>query len=627
MSEFEKEFSDIAYSYLQTENQDTVQYVVGFEISDYDEKAGKGFGNFVININKKYFYLPVFYIKGQLKPLILLYDKKNDLMYPHQPEWIDYLKGKQLAQLGEMTERNMAPVNINPFNFRNLLNPTFAVKYGSLKEFVKEASVPVKQQLLHWLRSDKQFLSHCLNTHGQALLDACKVVKTATPRYRIIRDFADGTELNPLQKLALIKDGYLILDNRDLDKSQPTYEMEYKGYERTPDADGIYKVPTNEGVVPCIVSLNPLSVTEDGRVGGCLVIATDSSNYTLKTGDKVIVTDNEVSPYDTLKKAKLTSAKDLTIGKKYSLYFPATKNDSSGCFSEPFIVHQKTKDSQGLVIYCVESEHTNNCGNVLLRSGDKISRLGKDLYVPEGAMVIALGEQTLTPLGEHEIDRVVYNNLMKIKVASLNLYENEQLKAHFDDEPTAVIAVSDRYRIPIRVAQDYIKKEAAFFVKDAAYGPQIPNNAQGYLGNYMETEPVISLNPVGRAQFSPRMVGYNSIQDDAEQLMELSKVMGGKIFDDGIMGILSKAQDPGAVIKKYIPDILKSVDKLGKIIFVIWYHGYKVKKDFGIEEFTAFEEKVKDAFINLGTIVLDLHQKDLTIPQQEEEYADVVSGK
>lgn len=104
----------------------------------------------------------------------------------------------------------------------------------------------------------------------------------------------------------------------------------------------------------------------------------------------------------------------------------------------------------------------------------------------------------------------------------------------------------------------------------------------------------------------------SNVEEDIRNIMALSETKGLKIFDESIIGILATLQNPGDIIKKYVPDLVKALDRLGKILFLLWYHGYKIKTDFDITEFGVFEDMIKDTFNNLGKLILKIHKKDLT---------------
>ena len=55
--------------------------------------------------------------------------------------------------------------------------------------------------------------------------------------------------------------------------------------------------------------------------------------------------------------------------------------------------------------------------------------------------------------------------------------------------------------------------------------------------------------------------------------------------------------------------MMKAVDKLGRMLFIFWYRGDKIKERFDVTDFAETEDLLKDTFKNLGKVVLDLKRK------------------
>ena len=621
-SDFEKDFSDIAYSYIQAKNPEILKYIVGFEISDFDEKSNKGLGKFLLNVNGKYLFVPVFFINGELKPLIMAHDKTNDIVYPLDSDWLNFFKSKKIDNTGNGVDALPMSTYNNNFNFRNILQPTYATKYGKLKEFLKQSNLATKQQFLNWLSQSKPLASYCAIKYGSDILKVCKpTYSQAKPEMVMIDTIEKVSELDALSKLRFAKNGYEILDNRNNDKADPVYETDFRSFYTSPKTDGIYKVNTNQGQKDVLISINPFFIGEKRNMDKSLIAALDNGDYGITDLHQIILPDSE-SPYTAIENMKFKSVKRMQIGKLYSIYFDRQVHKVS-CFSEPFEVLSKVRDKDGLYSFTVQGKYSCTQTIITLRSSNhQFTRMHQDLFVPEDAMVIELGNPTLIPFGQVDVDHYGVRVLDKYKYQAHLLMKNDKPVRTFHSEKEAVYNIAKDLNISVKNAQHFVQNEKEFFKTKPEFAkqanPSVFNNSMYSLQSVPERnyqEPVYDIKEIPsvmRPIIPMNMTNYSTVSQDIENLMALSQTMDGELFDEGMIGILAKSQNPGDIIKKFVPDLTKGMDKLGKIIMAIWYHGYNLKEDFGIDEFSEFEEQTINTFQNLGSLILKIHKKDFT---------------
>ena len=104
--DFEKSFSDIAFAYVQDKTPQLNKFLVGFQILDRDEEGYRAAGVFGYKINNRELFIPVFFLKGELKGLDLIYVKDRDIFVPLQENWVNYLINKKNVILGSGAERD-----------------------------------------------------------------------------------------------------------------------------------------------------------------------------------------------------------------------------------------------------------------------------------------------------------------------------------------------------------------------------------------------------------------------------------------------------------------------------------------------------------------------------------------
>jgi hypothetical protein len=101
----------------------------------------------------------------------------------------------------------------------------------------------------------------------------------------------------------------------------------------------------------------------------------------------------------------------------------------------------------------------------------------------------------------------------------------------------------------------------------------------------------------------------DSTNKTIEDLSFISESIGDEaIFDHGAVGVLSQMENISDEINDYIPIIVKLIDRLGRLIFLLWTKAENFSEKMGISKLTLFENKLKETFLNLGTILLDIKQ-------------------
>jgi hypothetical protein len=81
------------------------------------------------------------------------------------------------------------------------------------------------------------------------------------------------------------------------------------------------------------------------------------------------------------------------------------------------------------------------------------------------------------------------------------------------------------------------------------------------------------------------------------------------VFDAAAIGSLIKVTDVGGEIDRFVPDLIKAVDKLGRMLFLIYWHGEDVQERYGRQEIQHVEDNVKSVFESLGETILELKKK------------------
>jgi hypothetical protein len=93
-----------------------------------------------------------------------------------------------------------------------------------------------------------------------------------------------------------------------------------------------------------------------------------------------------------------------------------------------------------------------------------------------------------------------------------------------------------------------------------------------------------------------------------------------EIFDTQAIATISKYVDPTNKVVTYIPNFVDSLDKLGRMLFMIYWETQKFQEMYGQDELPELIELVKSVFKNLGDLIIFLKRKfpDISINTNEQ---------
>jgi hypothetical protein len=84
-----------------------------------------------------------------------------------------------------------------------------------------------------------------------------------------------------------------------------------------------------------------------------------------------------------------------------------------------------------------------------------------------------------------------------------------------------------------------------------------------------------------------------------------------KVFDHAAIGGLSKVYDSSAVIDSYVPEMMKSLDRVGRILFLFYWKNEEFSNRYGSEDMAEMEDMIRGVFKSFGDLVLKLKQKSV----------------
>lgn len=84
-----------------------------------------------------------------------------------------------------------------------------------------------------------------------------------------------------------------------------------------------------------------------------------------------------------------------------------------------------------------------------------------------------------------------------------------------------------------------------------------------------------------------------------------------EVMDTSVVGGLVKTMDTDSAVDNYIGDLMLGLDRLGRILFMYYWHYEKFKDRYGAQDMPELEDNLKNTFDSMGDLTLFLKQKTI----------------
>lgn len=178
-----------------------------------------------------------------------------------------------------------------------------------------------------------------------------------------------------------------------------------------------------------------------------------------------------------------------------------------------------------------------------------------------------------------------------------------------------------------------VKYASPYLTDGGPAGPSIPDTTNGdynpigwrgpVMNEHRESLPVPDL---AGAMTDPQI--YNVNPDNQQEPMDSYGVSQAiqtgqkEIFDTSTIGSLLKAVRDDTLIDRYLPDLVKGMDRVGRILFMFYWRQDQFADRYGKQELPELEDSLRNTFESIGELVLFLKQKSID-PYPEENISDV----
>lgn len=160
--------------------------------------------------------------------------------------------------------------------------------------------------------------------------------------------------------------------------------------------------------------------------------------------------------------------------------------------------------------------------------------------------------------------------------------------------------------------------------------PSYQNNMLGYDGP--------TSSPYEQEQVVPELQASNtdpSVYDmdpqkqdepmDVAAVQQAAATGQKEVFDTSVISSMLKAVRDDTMIDRYLPDLTSGMDKLGRLMFMFYWHQDKFAERYGKQDLPELEDSLRNAFEVISDVILFLKQKTVE-PYLEEDTQDTDLG-
>lgn len=500
------------------------------------------------------------------------------------------------------------------------------------------------------------------------------------PKVEIKTDevITEHNDMSDEERQKLLRDGYLVRDNRTGDEVAVAYNTQLELTLVNPDSTGLYDLLTKPGTFErCLIIKDPKGGEDCTRQSTAISLEGDKKKFIFTYTSNLFVKQQEeaksdYSTYDDWYEG-LSDNKSLSVNGMYvavaknrqgTAVFEVLEDLGDDCYSvkwrdnvyetQPAYVSRPQErtyvpyDSKVSVIYFNQ------------REGSSFKAINGKMYMPPDVKIItltdppkckecdkyeqdcgcdkfrypqALSNELLKPgnLADLQMqimqktselkvwsdqNEVVINRKRMSKMAGLfhlikdhNLREKQAKKIIKEAARTGAV----RYRV--KAADQYEATEgpaSATFPNPeySTYGFRYGHDVPAMEGpqEYFQNIQGLSAFNTDPTQYDP----MNLVDPMAMQTAQQAQQSGQKdVFDTTMIASMLKAVRDDSMVDRYLGDLVKALDRIGRILFMFYWHNEEFTNRYGKQDLPELEDTLRNAFEINGDLVLYLKQKSI----------------
>jgi hypothetical protein len=718
-NQVERAFMDQAYQFLANKGGALMKdpYRLGFEIVHKNDTNTRMVGIFAFRVGDNLYYVPVFFLNGEIKGTDLLYRHDSKTFVPFEDQWIRFIINKATRDMGTGIAPGGKNRSSKDIDLESIAYPPGTYKSASVAEYasdlMKSASAP-GSILKNFILEDGGFqaintLATLLDSHFKfaseftsripeecwmpsEMADKMHQIKQAEearkPRPVLVLATGDVSQLGhvPMDKRAaaveqMSKHGYNLWDDRDSGDAKttnPVYRTMEEHISEVTEEPGVWDILMQDGSMmeAFVAPINAANVGDniDGGLHGkpiapyrCEFGAAPVHVVTSK-GD----TYNSVTGlFGALKKPQTESIEDLdekmSKGKAYRIFdaeagtlsdviYCTSKSTKAGVdiykvhseYGREFTIRRNIDARENSIAggilgrhsYFIkvnvenreESEHSPGCYSFTIPRPDK--HLGSGATLKDWCLDMGVKEASLHSHGYGDFhlrhgfrdqSNILSRVEMAIKMATecrINAVTVEELLDAAEENGSVEFMYGDPETAK-SAAMTRLTRDPNFTTsRDARFGVDVEEPQVEVLESETDQDDLVqqrvgdAFDPSGGfgAQFDgnglPRDVLMSSSPEQLTQLAQSEQVP--QIFEHGVVGTLVQTFDSVSMINKYLPDMEQALDKLGRILFLLYWKPRDFEDAYGADDMANLENQILSNFRSFGELVLELLKKSNT---------------
>jgi hypothetical protein len=493
-----------------------------------------------------------------------------------------------------------------------------------------------------------------------------KVVGTAPKVVVVTRGDDPSTVMKDMtdkEKEQLLRNQYVVRDSRDEAGTARLYKTQIQQQLQNPSSNGLYEIATSAGDRRNLLVITAPQSVGEPKSGCCVVIDPEKKQLgTFQTRDILISKRLEGGEW-----GKLFDSDAFQNPSSLQVDDVAVLVGPKGNGTVPFRVDRKWTDSEGHTEMKVWPHHmegrrsgmnlyprresfptvedyTNDRIETLHltgKDGNNLTQIGTTMFVPNGYKAIKVPKEFRYSMGGTLDLGTLSDVVLKLWKSAEDGRDIYRLQVRTDGisfvpvinglhkQPLSKLAMLKHLIMDHALSQgdaEYILKEAKprkvqdYLVKRAysqpgpGYFPEpVLGTAQGINVpiQYSQTE----LQNVGRIDNQHNRQIYRDdryIDEGAKRYATEAASAGQKeILDTAVISGLVKTLDTDNAVDGYIGDLLLGLDRIGRILFMYYWHNEKFKERYGQQDMVELEDNLRNVFKNLGELSLFLKQKTI----------------
>jgi hypothetical protein len=653
---FEYKFSQLADSQLSEKAPSLIKYKVGFQILDKNDDDTKAVGVMAFVINNVWAYMPIFFMEGGLAGMDLLYLKQNDIFAPSSDSWISAVKAQGDSLMGKPVSEEeegdgvlqVSDADLGTEKLASLDSANGIISKEELCSMLKVQSKSVSLDLMdklacmgkdavtafvHTLSKSPDFANAVLRYYtpedlqkvAAAINEVTMVeAKPAETEVEFIVDIDEpaAKALEDSEKKVLLRQGMYVKDGRK-SFSKIFGQSIQTGTCQTPNYSGIYDVLMRDGTFKTMLILVlPGSASKYGSKSNkvALIDFTDPTYYYVRPSCEVFckTIENMALTQDQAKVGGIKATK--TALKNYSKPSSLLFAQGSSKVIEGYLNYESTMG--GTIVM----DSLNTCGHECGPCCDsgytvdftgkpgKLTVSGRTVFIPEDTRIFMSApwekNKKLT-LGTLD---VIYAAMVKeAELQPLHIYAQGGLAQVVSGKGATGLLDKTAALKHLVLREGIFAGQAQQLLKEASRNR---NNACKYFIQYapafLHKEGAKTENAVSETTHAvggKALASQEMPKDVVDKVVRASEAGIKEVFDTSVLKSLIEIADVSELRKDFITDMIKGMDRTGRMLFLYYWHNEDFAEKYGDEDMEKLENTLKQVFVSMGDLVLFLKEK------------------